>query len=67
MGDEGWQDATNALPLRAVTMPVERRYLASRITKHPVFLHTVNKPMKGFNLYTDCLIPASPGGHSRGS
>lgn len=49
-------EAINALDLRAVTMPVERAYLAEKI-KHPVFLHTVNQPMPGFGLYTDCLIP----------
>lgn len=58
LGDEGWQDEANALPLRAVTMPVERAYLAREI-RHPVFLHTVNRPIKGFGLYTDCLIPAA--------
>lgn len=56
LGDEGWEAQANALPLRAVTMPVERMYLAKRM-KHPVFLHTVDKPMPGFGLYTNCLIP----------
>ena len=49
-------DAINAIDLRAVTMPVERAHLADEI-KHPVYLHTVNEPMPGFGLYTDCLIP----------
>ena len=56
LGDEGWQREANALPLRAVTIPVERKYLASGI-RHFVFLHTVNEPMEGVGLYTDCLIP----------
>lgn len=56
IGDGGWQDAANALPLRAVTIPYERRHLA-RGLKHPVFLHTVNTPVAGFGLYTDCLVP----------
>jgi hypothetical protein len=56
LGDSGWQSAANSLPLRAVTIPYERRDLASGI-RHPIFLHTVNQPMEGFGLYTDCLIP----------
>lgn len=56
LGDDGWEEQANALPLRAVTMPVERMYLAKRV-KHPVYLHTVDKPMPGFGLYTNCLIP----------
>jgi glycerophosphoryl diester phosphodiesterase len=54
--DAQWIDAANGLDLWAVTMPVERRELAAAI-RHPVFLHTVNEPMDGFGLYTDCLIP----------
>ena len=54
--DTGWHDAANALPLRAVTIPYERRHL-SRGIRHPIFLHTVNRPMEGFGLYTDCLVP----------
>ncbi len=50
-------ETINSLDLRAVTMPVERAYLAEKID-HPVYLHTVNEPMPGFGLYTDCLIPA---------
>lgn len=57
LGDSGWQQAANALPLRAVTMPYDRRHLAGAV-HHPVFLHTVNHPVAGFGLYTDCLIPA---------
>lgn len=58
IGDTGWQDAANALPLRAVTMPYSRRELARGLNK-PVFLHTVNEPVGGgFGLYTDCLVPA---------
>ena len=53
-------ETLNALKLRAVTMPVERRELAGQID-HPVFLHTVNEPLDGFGLYTDCLIPARRG------
>ena len=60
MGDEGWQQKANDLPLRAVTMPVARKYLASQV-RHPVFLHTVNQPMDGFGLYTDCLVPKGGG------
>jgi len=56
LGDQGWQGAANAMPLRAVTMPIERAYLSKGI-RHPVFLHTVNRPIKGYGLYTDCLIP----------
>lgn len=56
LGDDGWQQQANALPLRFVTMPANRRDLASGI-RHPVFLHTVNHPIAGFGLYTDCLIP----------
>ncbi len=48
--------AINALDLQAVTMPVDRKALAERIT-HPVYLHTVNRPMPGYGLYTDCLVP----------
>ncbi len=59
-GKDEWIPAANALPLRAVTMPVKRRALAGRI-EHPVYLHTVNQPMPGYGLYTDCLIPADPG------
>lgn len=57
IGDSGWQEAANRLPLRAVTMPLDRRELAKGLNK-PVYLHTVNEPMEGFGLYTDCLIPA---------
>lgn len=60
LGDEGWEAQANALPLRAVTMPVERMYLAKRV-RHPVFLHTVDKPIPGFGLYTNCLVPERPG------
>lgn len=60
LGDEGWEAEANALPLRAVTMPVERMYLAKRV-RHPVFLHTVDKPMPGFGLYTNCLVPERSG------
>lgn len=61
IGDTGWQQAANALPLRAVTMPYARRELARGLNK-PVFLHTVNEPVAGdFGLYTDCLVPAKKG------
>ena len=59
LGDDGWQEPANALPLRAVTIAVERRHLARQV-RHPVFLHTVDEPMEGYGLYTDCLIPAPP-------
>lgn len=52
-----WIDDVNALDLRAVTLPVLHKGLAELI-EHPVYLHTVNEPMAGFGLYTDCLIPA---------
>lgn len=55
--DRGWQQAANALPLRAVTIAYKRRALAEGL-HHPVFLHTVNRPIAGYGLYTDCLIPA---------
>jgi glycerophosphoryl diester phosphodiesterase len=52
-----WRDAANRLPLYAVTMPYDRREAAQGV-QHKVFLHTVNEPIEGFGLYTDCLIPA---------
>ena len=64
IGDDGWQEAANTLPLRAITMPYNRRYLAEGV-EHFVYLHTVNQPISGYGLYTDCLIPlvnASDGG-----
>ncbi|MCB2078810.1 MAG: hypothetical protein KDE55_14070 [Novosphingobium sp.] len=60
-GDDSWIDWANRLPLRAVTMPKDRKHLAPRI-EHRVFLHTVNEPMEGgFGLYTDCLVPSRGG------
>ncbi len=56
IGDDGWQAEANALPLRAITIPVDRSYFAKGI-KHPVFLHTVNHPIANYGLYTDCLVP----------
>lgn len=53
---DGWQDAANALDLAFVTVPIERKDEA-RGVRHPIYLHTVNKPMPGYGLYTDCLIP----------
>lgn len=53
----GWVFKVNKLPVRAVTMPYNQRYLA-RLVDHPVYLNTVNEPMPGYGLYTDCLIPA---------
>jgi len=32
--------------------------LLARFIDHPVFLNTVNEPIPGYGLYTDCLIPA---------
>jgi hypothetical protein len=55
----GWVFKVNKLPVRAVTMPYNQRYLA-RLVDHPVYLNTVNEPMPGYGLYTDCLIPARP-------
>lgn len=49
-------DLVNNTPLRAVTAPRDAMPLTGAI-KHPVYLHTVNYPMPGFGLYTDCLIP----------
>ncbi|WP_144095306.1 hypothetical protein [Croceicoccus sediminis] len=46
----------NEAPLWAVTVPRDAMPLTKAIT-HPVYLHTVNYPMPGFGLYTDCLIP----------
>ena len=57
MPSDDWRGAVNALDLWAVTIPKERAELAEGL-RHPVFLHTVNEPMPGFGLYTDCLIPA---------
>ena len=56
-GDTQWREAANRLPLYAVTMPYDRREEAAGV-RHKVFLHTVNEPIEGFGLYTDCLIPA---------
>lgn len=56
----GWPFRANSVPVRAVTMPYRLRYLA-RLIDHPVYLHTVNHPVPGFGLYTDCLIPAGAG------
>ena len=53
-----WTFRANKLPLRAVTMPYNQRYMAGLID-HPVYLHTVNEPTPGYGLYTDCLIPAT--------
>jgi glycerophosphoryl diester phosphodiesterase len=55
--DVAWREAANRLPLFAVTMPADRRNEAEGV-RHKVFLHTVNEPIEGFGLYTDCLIPA---------
>lgn len=57
MGRDDWQDEVNALDLLAVTVPEERKHLAEDV-RHPVYLHTVNQPLPGYGLYTDCLIPA---------
>ena len=54
----GWVFDANKVPLRAVTMPYNQRYLAG-LVDHPVYLNTVNEPMPGYGLYTDCLIPAA--------
>ena len=53
-----WIFRANKVPLRAVTMPYNQRFLAG-LSDHPVYLNTVNEPMPGYGLYTDCLIPAS--------
>ena len=55
----GWVFRVNRLPVRAVTMPYKQRYLVG-LVDHPVYLNTVNEPMPGYGLYTDCLIPAHP-------
>ncbi len=60
-GNQQWRDAVNALDLWAVTIPKDRIELADGV-RHPVFLHTVNSPISGFGLYTDCLIPADTKG-----
>lgn len=52
-----WIFEANKIPLRAVTMPYNQRFLAG-LSDHPVYLNTVNDPMPGYGLYTDCLIPA---------
>jgi hypothetical protein len=54
----GWLFNANSADVRAVTMPYRHRFLA-RFIDHPVFLNTVNEPVHGYGLYTDCLIPAS--------
>jgi hypothetical protein len=53
----GWLFRVNKVPVRAVTMPYNQRYLAG-LVDHPVYLNTVNQPKPGYGLYTDCLIPA---------
>ncbi|MCW3798339.1 hypothetical protein OMW55_11045 [Sphingomonas sp. BN140010] len=58
LGWLGWQRAANRLPLLAVTLPYNRRFLAP-LLRHPIFLHTVNEPVPGVGLYTDCLVPLS--------
>lgn len=52
-----WIFQANKMPLRAVTVPYNQRFLAG-FSEHPVYLNTVNEPMPGYGLYTDCLIPA---------
>jgi len=52
-----WIFEANKTPLRAVTMPYNQRFLAG-LSEHPVYLNTVNEPLPGYGLYTDCLIPA---------
>jgi hypothetical protein len=54
----GWQSAANALDVAFVTVPEQRKDEA-RGVRHPIYLHTVNRPMPGYGLYTDCLVPAS--------
>lgn len=58
MDRDDWQDEVNGLDLFAVTIPEARRDLARGLT-HTVYLHTVNEPVPGYGLYTQCLIPAS--------
>lgn len=57
MGRDDWQSEANALDLFAVTIPADRLNLANGVN-HPVYLHTVNEPVEGFGLYTQCLVPA---------
>ena len=52
-----WIFEANKVSLRAVTMPYNQRFLAG-LSDHPVYLNTVNEPLPGYGLYTDCLIPA---------
>lgn len=56
MPHDNWHDEVNGLDLWAVTVPASREYLKAGV-RHPVFLHTVNRPMEADGLYTDCLIP----------
>jgi len=35
-----------------------RVYQGIALSDHPVYLNTVNEPLPGYGLYTDCLIPA---------
>lgn len=56
LGKDGWQTEANQMPLFAVAMPAKWRDRAKGI-RHPVYLYTVNQPMSGYGLYTDCLIP----------
>lgn len=54
---QNWFPWVNSVDLWAVTIPKEKVGLAPKI-KHPVFLYTVNHPVPGVGLYTDCLIPS---------
>jgi len=53
----GWLPRVNSADIRAVTLPYRHRLLAGFID-HPIFLNTLNEPVPGYGLYTDCLIPA---------
>lgn len=58
--DPDWLRFVNEAELTAVTIPEARVALAPEI-RPPVFVHTVNHPVKPegvSGLYTDCLIPA---------
>jgi hypothetical protein len=57
LGKDGWQTEVNQIPLFAVAMPAKWRDRAKGI-RHPIYLYTVNQPLPGYGLYTDCLIPS---------
>ncbi len=54
--DTSWASEADKLPLFGVALPVGRKDQAT-LTRHLPILHTVNKSMLGYGLYTDCMVP----------